>query len=86
MDLQHRSDEAVTLSNWIGSTHSLEDGNSISSDISRRSEPQPTNKSSTQVTEYVSIQVGHYQHIKLSGVLHQLNTQRYRIKDNIHMN
>ena len=44
--------------------YSFKYGHSIGSNVSTRSETQPTNEASTKVTEDVPIEIGHDEHIK----------------------
>lgn len=69
----HRNGAISTSQHW---PHCFKDGNSIRSNVPRRSEAQPTNQPCTEVTENVTIKIGHDKYIKLGGVLYQLQKRR----------
>jgi hypothetical protein len=53
-------------------TYGFKYGHSIGSDVSTRSETQPTNETGAKVTEDVPIEIGHNKHIKYRRFSYQL--------------
>ena len=67
----------------LSTTYGFEEGDAISTDVSRWGETETADQTSSKIGEDITVKVGHDEHVVLGGILDDLNKKLTPNKDQV---